>query len=74
MNNVLGQLDADQPPAKKICGPITEKVTAESMQCQSNGEIQLDVIDPLVVPSHLEFIETAEPEVSEILTRKLMYV
>eukprot|EP00731_Ephydatia_muelleri_P012263 Em0006g1157a len=42
------------------------------MQCQSNGEIQLDVIDPLVVPSHLEFIETAEPEVSEILTRKLI--
>ncbi|KAL5505947.1 hypothetical protein EMCRGX_G007497 [Ephydatia muelleri] len=53
----------DDLPAKKICGPITEKVTAESMQCQTNDVIELDVIEPPVVPSQLEFIETAEPEV-----------
>ena len=48
--------------------PSQEKVTAESMQCQINSEIQLDVIEPPVVPSHLEFIETAEPEVAFVPT------
>ena len=48
---------------KKICAPITEKVTAESMQCQINSEIQLDLIEPPVMPSHLEFMQTAEPDV-----------
>ena len=38
------------------------------MQCQINSEIQLDVIEPPVVPSHLEFIETAEPEVAIVPT------
>ena len=33
------------------------------MQCQTNDDIELDVIEPPVVPSQLEFIETAEPEV-----------
>ena len=35
----------------------------QSMQCQTNDDIELDVIEPPVVPSQLEFIETAEPEV-----------
>ena len=39
-----------------MCGPITEKVTAESMQCQTNDDIELDVIEPPVVPSQLEFV------------------
>ena len=38
------------------------------MQCQINSEIQLDVIEPPVVPSHLKFIETAEPEVAIVPT------
>ena len=34
------------------------------MQCEINGEIRSDVIKPPVVPSHLEFIETAESHVA----------
>ena len=71
MNKVLGQQKHWMliiPLRIKIRGPITEKVTAESMQCQINGEIQLDGIEPPVVPSHLEFIETAEPEMAFVPT------
>ena len=38
------------------------------MQCQTNDDIELDVIKPPVVPSQLEFIETAEPEVVIVQT------
>ena len=38
------------------------------MQCQTNDDIELDMIDPPVVHSQLEFIETAEPEVAIVLT------
>ena len=71
MNKVLGQQKRWMPiiPLRiNIRGPITKKVTAESMQCQIKGEILLDVIEPPVVPSHLEFIETAEPEIAFVPT------
>ena len=38
------------------------------MPCKINGEFQSDVIEPPVVPSHLEFIETAEPQVAIVPT------